>query len=418
MKSRRKQVYKRVSGEYVIDLIELNNQVVRRKDGLLQFSYYDALNTRKYIYGHNIEEIAEQYKIMLNAKSSMLLMYNSTIDEAFVVLLNRIKKSKIKAVTYAKNVSNWTLHVSPYIGNTHIVDLTFDTVQALFDAYYDQQLSYNVRIKLYNVLSATLEYACSAGIIKSNPCLGIAVQEDIGDRDSKEGLVILTQEQIDELIDITKDTSIELIIQIALYTGMRCGEIIALRKSSIDLENNVIHVTATLTSYYYYENTDENETLYSSPKTKNSVRDIPIHKNLRPYLMDLKGHRFSVLVGDTISELHFEEIDDFIIVTQSEKLFSVAGVDSILYRRYVSKYREVVRMDYLMDRPITKFHYFSMHDLRATVATRLFKNKADLLDVRDLLGHASATTTLKYYLKSTEEGRKNIIDKLDILNDD
>ena len=134
--------------------------------------------------------------------------------------------------------------------------------------------------------------------------------------------------------------------------------------------------------------------------------------------MDLKGHRFSVLVGDTISELHFEEIDDFIIVTQSEKLFSVAGVDSILYRRYVSKYREVVRMDYLMDRPITKFHYFSMHDLRATVATRLFKNKADLLDVRDLLGHASATTTLKYYLKSTEEGRKNIIDKLDILNDD
>ena len=54
MKSRRKQVYKRVSGEYVIDLIELNNQVVRRKDGLLQFSYYDALNTRKYIYGHNI----------------------------------------------------------------------------------------------------------------------------------------------------------------------------------------------------------------------------------------------------------------------------------------------------------------------------------------------------------------------------
>ena len=199
---------------------------------------------------------------------------------------------------------------------------------------------------------------------------------------------------------------------------MTKAEIIALRKSSIDLENNIIHVTATLSSCYYYEDTNENETLYCSPKTKNSIRDIPIHKNLRPYLTNLKGYSFKVLVGDTITKLHFEEIDDFIIVTQSKKLFSVSGVDSFLYRRYAARYREAARMDYLMGRAIRTFHYFSMHDIRATVATRLFKNKADLLDVRDLLGHSNESTTLKYYLKSTEEGRKNIIDKLDILNDD
>ena len=105
------------------------------------------------------------------------------------------------------------------------------------------------------------------------------------------------------------------------------------------------------------------------------------------------------------------------MVTQSKKLFSVAGVDSILYRRYVARYREDARMDYLMGRAIRPFHYFSMHDIRATVATRLFKNKADLLDIRDLLGHSDASTTLKYYLKSTEEGRKDIIDKLDIMSD-
>ena len=417
MRDKNKPVYKKAYGEYTIDIIELNNQIVKRKDGLLQFAYYDALNIRKYIYGRSVEEIAEQYRVILNAKSSMLLSYNSTVDEAFIVLLNRIKKHKVKAITYAKNVSNWSIHVSPYIGNINIVDLTFDTIQALFDEYCKQRMSYEVRLKLFNALSASLEYACTAGLIKSNPSLGVIVQKDSSNKEDNAGLVILEQEQIDELLEITKGTSIELIIQIAIHTGMRCGEIIALRKSSIDLENNIIHVTATLSSYYYYEDTDENETLYCSPKTKNSVRDIPIHKNLRPYLTNLRGYSFRVLVGDTITKLHFEEIDDFIMVTQSKKLFSVAGVDSILYRRYVARYREDARMDYLMGRAIRPFHYFSMHDIRATVATRLFKNKADLLDIRDLLGHSDASTTLKYYLKSTEEGRKDIIDKLDIMSD-
>lgn len=418
MGKKKEKVYKKVNGKYVIDIDRLVSQITHRKDGLLQFRYYDALNTRKYIYGHSIEEIADQYDTILNLKGSMCLAYNSTVDEAFVVLLNRVKKNNIKAVTYAKNVVNWSLHVSKYIGNTRIVDLTFDTIQALFDEYYNQKMSYEMRLKLFNSLSAALEYACTAGVIKSNPSLGISIQENVDNLRTSEGLTILTQEQITELIEITKGTSIELIIVIALYTGMRCGEIIALRKSSIDLENNVIHVTATLTSYYYYNGTDANEVLYCSPKTKNSVRDIPIHKNLRPYLINLKTHRFRVLAGDTITKLHFVEINDFIITTQSNKLFSVSGVDSILYRRYVSRYRELARMDCLMGRPVTEFHYFSMHDLRATVATRLFKNKTDLLDVRDLLGHANASTTLKYYLKSTEEGRKNIIDKLNILNDD
>ena len=69
MRYKNKPVYKRVYGEYVIDIIELNNQIVKRKDGLLQFTYYNALNIRKYIYGRTVEEIAEQYRIILNAKN-------------------------------------------------------------------------------------------------------------------------------------------------------------------------------------------------------------------------------------------------------------------------------------------------------------------------------------------------------------
>ena len=49
MRDKNKPVYKKAYGEYTIDIIELNNQIVKRKDGLLQFAYYDALNIRKYI---------------------------------------------------------------------------------------------------------------------------------------------------------------------------------------------------------------------------------------------------------------------------------------------------------------------------------------------------------------------------------
>lgn len=423
MSKKRKNAYKKQKGVYVVDIIELNNQVTSRKNGLLQFRYYDTLGCTKYIYGHTIEEIAAKYNIILNTNSSMFLDYSSTVDEAFMAMINRTSKDNVKPETYSYNIAEWSLHISPYIGSRKITDITFDELQALFDEYHRNKMSYRIRTRLFSKLKATFEYAIIAGVLERNIVRGIVVKKDARKNHNSimkdnTGLKILSISQIEELLEITKGTSVEIIVKIALHTGMRCGEILALRRSSIDLENDVIHVRATLTANYYYDKTDTSEFLYGTAKTKSSERDIPIHKNIRDDLINLKEFKFRVLVGDTVDNLHFEEIDDFLIKSPMNKLFSVSTVDSIIRRRYAAIYREKTRMAYLMGRPIKEFYYFTMHDLRATVATKLFKDKVDLLDVKNLLGHKDASTTLKYYLKSTEEGRKNIINRLDILNDD
>ena len=92
MSKKRKNAYKKQKGVYVVDIIELNNQVTSRKNGLLQFRYYDTLGCTKYIYGHTIEEIAAKYNIILNTNSSMFLDYSSTVDEAFMAMINRTSK--------------------------------------------------------------------------------------------------------------------------------------------------------------------------------------------------------------------------------------------------------------------------------------------------------------------------------------
>ena len=176
MSKKRKNAYKKQKGVYVVDIIELNNQVTSRKNGLLQFRYYDTLGCTKYIYGHTIEEIAAKYNIILNTNSSMFLDYSSTVDEAFMAMINRTSKDNVKPETYSYNIAEWSLHISPYIGSRKITDITFDELQALFDEYHRNKMSYRIRTRLFSKLKATFEYAIIAGVLERNIVRGIVVK--------------------------------------------------------------------------------------------------------------------------------------------------------------------------------------------------------------------------------------------------
>lgn len=165
---------------------------------------------------------------------------------------------------------------------------------------------------------------------------------------------------------------------LALYTGLRLGELLALTWKDINLKSSIINVNKTI--YKYPEKDNKWIYITDSPKSKNSVRDIPMPSFIKDELRVLKKNRKSnyVIVKKDGSRIN-------------EKL--------LVYRYHMLLKRARVR-------------YLSFHCLRHTFATRALENGIDIKTLSEILGHANAATTLNIYTHSLLKYKKQQIRKM------
>lgn len=170
-------------------------------------------------------------------------------------------------------------------------------------------------------------------------------------------------------------------ILITLSTGLRIGEICALKWGDIDLEKGVIYVRRTIQRVYIIENNiRKTEILIDTPKTKNSIREVPMAKSVINIMKPLKK-----IVND-----------DFFLLTNDEKPTEP--------RSYRSYYKNFMRG---LDLPVIKFH-----GLRHSFATRCIESNADYKTVSVLLGHANISTTLNLYVHPNDEQKRKVINNV------
>lgn len=170
-------------------------------------------------------------------------------------------------------------------------------------------------------------------------------------------------------------------ILLCLNTGMRIGEVCALRWSDIDLCMGTIRVTRTLERIYLIEgNHRRTQLIINTPKTKNSDREIPISTDL------LK----------TIRPMKKETNDNHYLLTNSAK-----PIEPRIYRKYFKRLLQQLGL------PIMKFH-----GLRHSFATRCIESLCDYKTVSVLLGHASISTTLNLYVHPDLTQKRKCINKM------
>lgn len=170
-------------------------------------------------------------------------------------------------------------------------------------------------------------------------------------------------------------------IFICLSTGMRIGEICALKWEDIDINLGVIHVRKTLQRIYIRENgVNRTELVMDTPKTSTSMRDIPMTKDLLSILKPLTrvvNQEYFVLTNDTVP------------------------TEPRTYRNYYKKL--LVKLNI----PQIKFH-----GLRHSFATRCIESHCDYKTVSVILGHSNISTTLNLYVHPNFEQKKKCIDKM------
>ena len=199
----------------------------------------------------------------------------------------------------------------------------------------------------------------------------------------KSDLEVLTKQDHKKILDYLEKhfTFKNLGIYICLSTGMRIGEVCGLRWSDMDCENGIIKVCRTVQRIYVItENDRHTEILVDTPKTKNSIRDIPMTSDLLKIMKPIRK---------VVNE-------DFYVITNENK-----PTEPRTYRNYYKRLLKRLQINEL------KFH-----GLRHSFATRCIESKCDYKTVSVILGHANISTTLNLYVHPNLEQKKRCVNQM------
>lgn len=172
----------------------------------------------------------------------------------------------------------------------------------------------------------------------------------------------------------------ELGILICMNTGLRIGEICALKWKNINLEKRIIYVQATL-ERIYDEKLKKTKVIIDKPKTKNSVRQIPISNKLYNILKPLKNKY---------------EKDDFFLTGKSERYIEP--------RCYQYIYKKILKK--------CKVSPYKFHCLRHSFASECINVGMDIKALSEILGHSNVNITLNIYVHSSYNSKKKYLEKI------
>ena len=302
-------------------------------------------------------------------------MSNKTFEE-IVVLWQADKKQYVKRSTYSAYSLLVNNHLIPAFEGVY--DVTEEIVQSFVFTKLEQGLSQKSIKDILIVLKMILRFAVKHGFMQHRE-IDVKFPTE-RERQELEVLSRSSQKQIMEYVQ-SHFTFMNLGIYICLCAGLRIGEVCALVWDDIDVESGVINVSKTIQRIYVIEGGEKHtEVIIDTPKSKNSIREIPIARDLLKMIKPLK----KVMNGS------------FYVLTNSAQ-----PTEPRTYRNY---YKRLMKE---LDMPKLKFH-----GLRHSFATRCIESHCDYKTVSVLLGHSNISTTLNLYVHPNMEQKKKCVEQM------
>ena len=263
--------------------------------------------------------------------------------------------------------------IAPYFRNT---GLTLDGIQAKhIQSFYLHELktvSPGTVIHYHANIHKALKYAVKMDLIPFNPA-------DKVERPKKQRYIVdyYRQEELERLLEASKDHPYSLLIQMTAFYGLRRSEALGLKWDAIDFERGTISVIRTVTTITLDGKQTEIE--QQSAKTKSSLRTLPLIGSFREYFLQVKEAQ--ELNKQVCGNCYNYEYDGFV---------------------FVDELGERMRVDYLTN-AFPKFleshglRRMRFHDLRHSCASLLLANGVPLKHIQEWLGHSDIGTTANIY---------------------
>lgn len=197
-------------------------------------------------------------------------------------------------------------------------------------------------------------------------------------------------------------TQYKVFYNIALFCGLRKGELLALHWDDIDFDKRTISVSKSVAKM-------ENGVGYKCPKTKTSIRTVPIPEKIIPLLKQYrKEYNLTRLcLGD-----YWKGQGN--LFTQADGSLMGRGTPYQYFRRHIRRYNEwVTENEEAKQKGLVTLPLIPLHGLRHSCATLLNYLDVNIIDISNILGHAQTSTTMNIYAHSFEEQKRVASDKID-----
>lgn len=359
--------------------------IYKNKSGTWCAAIVHGVNTngkpkRKCLYGKTKKEVEEK----LRKLTTDISQYGTIIDDCNITVQEWLYKhmftnlhGTIADGTFEIYVITYQTHIKDtWLGAMVLKDVKLVHLQEFFKSKTD--LSDASMHKIRILLNGSFKTAILNNIMRSNPFIGFKAPKS---KKQTKTIEVLTKDDQSAYIEHAKD---EPIILTAMFTGIRLGELLALRWKHVDLENKVISVEQSYnrTKVYDADGEYKKTDLFKEPKSKSGVRKIPIPQFL---VRDLKKHKLAS---------KYSQANDLVFCTCTGKVYSASNIRRI--------HRSILKK--------AKLKHVKFHTLRHTYATRLLEAGENFKTLQVLLGHADIQTTMNIYAHVTEETKHNAAD--------
>ena len=285
----------------------------------------------------------------------------------------KVARSTVKTITYSGYAEGVQKRISPWFRERGIAltELQASDIQDFYSFRLETVKATTV-IHDHAVIHRALKYAVKMDMIPVNPA-------DKVERPRKEAFQasFYDRNELNHLFEAAKGTRLEIPVMLAAFYGLRRSEVLGLKWSAIDFDNETITIRHTVTSF----SMDGKHMLIASDttKTKSSMRTLPLVPVFRERLRTLKQEQTENrrLCGrsycpDYIGYICVDEMGNLIqpnyISTAFRKLLENNGLRSIRF-----------------------------HDLRHSCASMMLANGVAMKQIQEWLGHSDFSTTANIY---------------------
>ena len=289
----------------------------------------------------------------------------------------------VKASTLTSQKVALRKHVLPLFGKIPISKITIPYCQEQVNHWFTYYKKFN---NLIMITSQVFQYAINVRLLTTNPMDGIIRPKRQMDIDQEEyAAPYYSQQQLTDFLKIAKndcDEMVFLMFRILAFTGLRKGELHALRWKDIDFSRGTLSVKQTLAT------TEGWKLIFQTPKTRKSIRELSLDDETLRLIRQWKMHQ----------KEFFFKFGTKVMLDQDQLLFTSAE-NKVLYLDFLNHHLTKLIKENNLD-------HMTVHGFRHTHCSLLLEAGTPIKEVQERMGHTDIKTTMNVYAHVTNKKRE------------
>jgi len=291
------------------------------------------------------------------------------------------QQNYLAANTHERYESILRVHVTPLIGTLRLTKVQPEHIRQVYRVAAEKGLSGRTCLHIHRVLHTAFNHAVLVDrLLKENPLERVKAP-----RPSEFEVKAMNPEQVRLLLEVAKGTRLEVPVALAAVTGLRRGELLALRWANVDLERGSLFVAEAL------EQTRTSGVRFKAPKSKSSRRFIPLALES---VEILRAHREAQ--NGAKKRAPFCVDNDLVFCNPDGQPWPPDT--------FTVQFAQLAKN--------VGMKGFRFHDLRHAFASLTLADGRPIKEVQLLMGHSTANTTLSVYARAVEGLGRDAVNSL------